>query len=69
MGDGAERVVALLRRFRGERFCAACLALQLHVTLQDARESWDELQRQPDVEARDTICSICARTTLTLSAR
>jgi hypothetical protein len=69
MGDGAERVVTLLRRFRGERLCAACLALQLHVSLQEVRESLDELRRRPDVETRDTICSICARTTLTLGAR
>jgi hypothetical protein len=64
-----EAVTAFLRINHPERFCAACLALQFRLSLQETRETLGRLLDRGAVIADMRVCHSCGRTVEVFTGR
>jgi hypothetical protein len=57
-----EALTAFLRINHPERYCAACLALQFQLTLEEARQTLVRLLERGAVRSETRVCHSCGRT-------
>ena len=64
-----EALTAFLRVNHPERYCAACLALQFKLTLEEARGALARLLERGAVIADTRVCHSCGRTVEVFTGR
>ncbi len=55
------RIVSLLRDQGGQPLCDSCIALQLHVSLLEARDTALALQKSSEIRREAGQCALCSR--------